>query len=255
MGEIYWRKSVAVNHNVERVNMALMDGVESLPKPQLIDQINGGRMNRVTAKVTKEVTVFLQHHGVDTGTREQKPEHHAGRSASHNAAPSGDRRAWHGGPFPSDGGVHGRTRATLTLMASTLLVLALIFSTIAALVHVFIFALESVLWAKPPVWRKFGLRSQADADLMESMAFNQGFYNLFLALGTLVGLFLLAWGNPVAGKWVLLVALSSMALASVVLVVSHRKLWRAALVQGVAPLLGIVFLLGAVMARASMTVI
>ena len=90
---------------------------------------------------------------------------------------------------------------------------------------------------------------------MESMAFNQGFYNLFLALGTFVGLFLLAWGNPVAGKWVMLVALSSMVLASVVLVVSHRKLWRAALVQGVVPLLGIVFLLGAVMARASMTVI
>ena len=140
-------------------------------------------------------------------------------------------------------------------MASTLQVLALVFAIIAALIHVGIFALESVFWAKPSTWRKFGLKSQTDANLMESMAFNQGFYNLFLALGTVVGLFLLAWGNPVAGKWVLLVALSSMTLASVVLLISHRKMWQAALLQGVAPLLGIAFLLGAVMAHASMTVI
>ncbi len=140
-------------------------------------------------------------------------------------------------------------------MASTLQVLALVFAIIAALAHVGIFTLESVLWAKPSTWRKFGLKSQGDADLMEQMAFNQGFYNLFLALGVVVGLLLLAWGNPVAGKWVLLVSLSSMTLASVVLLISRKKLWRAALLQGVAPLLGIVFLLGAVMARASMTVI
>lgn len=140
-------------------------------------------------------------------------------------------------------------------MASTLLVLALVFAIIAALVHVGIFTLESVLWAKPSTWRRFGVRTQDDAELLEQFAFNQGFYNLFLALGTLLGIFLLAWGNPVAGKWVMLVSLASMTLAAVVLVISRRKLWRAALVQGVVPLLGIGFLLGAVMARASMTVL
>ena len=140
-------------------------------------------------------------------------------------------------------------------MASTLQVLALIFTIVATLIHVGIFALESVLWSKPSTWRKFGLKSQSEAPLMEPMAFNQGFYNLFLALGSLTGVFLLAWGNPVAGKWVLLVALSSMTLASIVLLITNRKMWQAALVQGVAPLLGIVFLLGAVMAHASLTVI
>src|SRR5690606_19302793 len=146
-------------------------------------------------------------------------------------------------------------RATLTLMVSTLQFLALAFAIIAALVHVFIFALESVLWAKPSTWKKFGLRSQADADLMESMAFNQGFYNLFLALGTFVGLLLLVWGNPIAGKWVMLVSLSSMVLASLVLLISNRKMWPAVLLQGVAPLLGIVFLLAAVLVHAPLTVI
>lgn len=140
-------------------------------------------------------------------------------------------------------------------MASTLQFLALAFAIIAALIHVFIFALESVLWAKPSTWKKFGLRSQADADLMESMAFNQGFYNLFLALGTFVGLLLLVWGNPIAGKWVMLVSLSSMVLASLVLLITSRKMWPAVLLQGVVPLLGITFLLAAVLVHAPLTVI
>lgn len=140
-------------------------------------------------------------------------------------------------------------------MVSTLQFLTLVFAIIAALIHVFIFALESVLWAKPSTWKKFGLRSQADADLMETMAFNQGFYNLFLALGTAVGLLLLVWGNPIAGKWVLLVSLSSMVLASIVLLITSRKMWPAVLLQGIAPLLGIGFLLAAVVVHAPLTVI
>lgn len=140
-------------------------------------------------------------------------------------------------------------------MAPTLHALALVFAIIAALIHVLIFALESVLWAKPSIWRRFGLRSQADADLVEPMAFNQGFYNLFLALATALGLLLLVWGNPVAGKWVLLVALSSMVLASIVLLITNRKMLQAALVQGIAPLLGIGFLLASVAINAPVTVI
>ncbi|TFB80819.1 DUF1304 domain-containing protein [Terrimesophilobacter mesophilus] len=134
-------------------------------------------------------------------------------------------------------------------------VLAVVLAVIAAVIHIAIFALESVLWAKPAIWRRFGLKSQADADVVEPMAFNQGFYNLFLALATVLGLLLLGWGNPVAGKWVVLVALSSMVLASIVLLITERRMWRAALIQGVAPLLGIAFLLGAVAAHAPMTVI
>jgi putative membrane protein len=140
-------------------------------------------------------------------------------------------------------------------MIATLQVLTVVFAILAALVHVLIFTMESVLWAAPSIWRRFGLSSQAEADVVEPMAFNQGFYNLFLALAVVLGLLLLGWGNPIAGKWVLLVALSSMVLASVILVVTSRRMWRAALVQGVAPLLGIAFLLGAVAAHAPLTVI
>lgn len=160
-----------------------------------------------------------------------------------------------GWPLPSVDGAGGRTRATLALMIATLQVLTVVFALLAALIHVLIFTMESVLWAKPSIWRRFGLRSQADADVVEPMAFNQGFYNLFLALAVVLGLLLLGWGNPIAGKWVLLVALSSMVLASVILLVTSRKLWRSVLIQGLAPLLGIGFLLGAVAVHAPLTVI
>lgn len=140
-------------------------------------------------------------------------------------------------------------------MITTLQVLTVVLASVAAIIHVMIFALESVLWARPQVWRTFGLKSQAEADVVEPMAFNQGFYNLFLALATVLGLLLLGWGNPIAGKWVLLVALSSMVLASIVLLITSRRLWRAALIQGTVPLLGIGALLGAVAVHAPLTVI
>ncbi len=140
-------------------------------------------------------------------------------------------------------------------MMTTLQVLTVVFATVAAIIHVMIFALESVLWSRPKVWRTFGLKSQADADIVEPMAFNQGFYNLFLALSAVLGLLLLGWGNPIAGKWVLLVALSSMVLASIVLLITNRRLWRASLIQGAVPLLGIGALLGAVAVHAPLTVI
>ena len=64
--------------------------------------------------------------------------------------------------------------------------LALIVAAVAGLLHVFIFVLESVRWREPSTWRTFGLTSQAEADTTASLAYNQGFYNLFLAMPTKV---------------------------------------------------------------------
>ncbi len=47
--------------------------------------------------------------------------------------------------------------------------------------------------------RVSGSASQADADVIRPMAFNQGFYNLFLALGVIGGLLLVASGSVEAG--------------------------------------------------------
>jgi putative membrane protein len=118
-----------------------------------------------------------------------------------------------------------------------------VFVTIAALIHLMIFFMESVLWSRPAVWKRFGMASQQDADTVKSMAYNQGFYNVFLAIGAGVGLVMLGSSNWSQGGIALAIfASASMVLAAVVLITSSPKLARAALIQGLAPLLGIIFL-------------
>ena len=66
-------------------------------------------------------------------------------------------------------------------MNLVLLIVAIVFAALAALLHVYIFVMESVLWTRPSIWKRFGLKSQEDAETIAPMALNQGFYNLFLA--------------------------------------------------------------------------
>lgn len=118
---------------------------------------------------------------------------------------------------------------------------ALVF--VAAVIHVGIFALETVLWSRPATRRLFGVRDERDADVLRPMAYNQGFYNLFLALGGGIGLLLTGTGfSPDGGIAIAMFALASMVLAAIVLVTSNPRMLRAALVQGGVPLLGLAFL-------------
>lgn len=129
-------------------------------------------------------------------------------------------------------------------MSGTFAVVGSIFALIAALIHLYIFFLESVLWTKPSTMKTFGVRDATDAETLRAMAFNQGFYNVFLALGTGIGLVLLGTGfSREGGIAIAMFALSSMLLAAVVLVASNPKMIKAALIQGAAPLLALVFLL------------
>ncbi|CAN5294221.1 DUF1304 domain-containing protein [soil metagenome] len=126
---------------------------------------------------------------------------------------------------------------------SAFVILGSVFVFIAAVIHVLIFLMESILWTKPATWRRFGLKTQEEADTVRPMAFNQGFYNLFLAIGVGVGLVLLGLpGALQAGIALSLFAALSMVLATLVLVTSSPKLARSAAIQGVAPLIGVVFL-------------
>ena len=72
------------------------------------------------------------------------------------------------------------------------------------------------------------------------MAFNQGFYNLFLTAGILGGLVLVATGSVDAGRAVVLFACGCMVLAGIVLIATSRTMLRAALLQAVPPALAIV---------------
>ena len=123
------------------------------------------------------------------------------------------------------------------------LILGLVFAGIAALIHVVIFRLESIVWSQPATWKRFGLRSQEDADVVKPMALNQGFYNLFLAIGAAVGLVLVATGSVDVGRALVLFATLSMVAAASVLIISNARLARAAVTQGAVPLVAVVLLL------------
>jgi putative membrane protein len=120
-------------------------------------------------------------------------------------------------------------------------VVAAVLAAGAALLHVYIWVLESFRWTEPATRRTFGV-SEADARVMESMAFNQGFYNLFLAITTIVGLALIG-SHEAVGTALALAGTGSMLAAALVLVAHDRRMVRAALVQGTLPALAVVFLL------------
>lgn len=130
---------------------------------------------------------------------------------------------------------------------------AQILAGIAALLHVFFYYLESIAWTKPSTWKTFGLASQEEAETTKGLALNQGYYNLFLAIGVFVGIigwhvydpawttyadaadisapFLVHWSEAfvVFGLAVMLGA------ALVLLVSSKGKMLRGAAIQGLAP--------------------
>lgn len=127
-------------------------------------------------------------------------------------------------------------------------IIATVAAALAALLHVYIFVMESVQWSLPRIWRRFGVPDQAAADSIRPMAYNQGFYNLFLAVGVVIGLALFWAGGPdsaaeVAGRTLTLFALGSMLAAALVLTTTGRGYLRAAAIQGTFPLVGFVLML------------
>jgi len=115
------------------------------------------------------------------------------------------------------------------------------FTVLAALLHVYIWVLESFRWNEPSTRRTFGV-SEADAPVLAPMAYNQGFYNLFLAIIALVGVALLRSEHGV-GSALALAGTASMLGAAIVLVTHDRTMVRAALTQGTLPALAVLFLL------------
>ena len=129
---------------------------------------------------------------------------------------------------------------------------SLLFAFLAAALHVFIFTMESLTWTRPATWKRFGVASQADAETTKPLAYNQGFYNLFLALGAFIGVGLVALGHGgsaqhVAGWTLIFSCCGSMLLAAAVLAFTGRKYLRAAATQGTMPLLAVVLGLPAVL--------
>ncbi|WP_194422172.1 DUF1304 domain-containing protein [Microbacterium abyssi] len=120
-----------------------------------------------------------------------------------------------------------------------MLILGLVLAAAAAAFHVFIFALESLRWTEPETRRIFGVASEADAETTKPLAFNQGFYNLFLALATLLGIVLWISGLATVGLTLVFAGTGMMLAAALVLLLSNPKMAKSAAMQGGLPLLAI----------------
>jgi putative membrane protein len=119
--------------------------------------------------------------------------------------------------------------------------LSFAFFFLAALIHVGFFVMESILFQRPGGHRILKI-SESDHAAVKIWAFNQGFYNLFIAIGTFVGLTLIFKKQFfVAGIMTGFCGLSMIG-AGLVLWFSSPRMRRGALIQIIPPLLGFIFL-------------
>jgi putative membrane protein len=118
---------------------------------------------------------------------------------------------------------------------------ALIVAALAALLHVYIFTMESLTWTSPRTRATFGTTPE-EAETTKLLAFNQGFYNLFLAIVTGIGIAAVVMGHKAVGAALIFAGVGSMAAAAVVLLISARDKARAAVTQGLFPAIALVLL-------------
>ncbi len=115
----------------------------------------------------------------------------------------------------------------------------LVLAALAGLLHVYIWWIEAVAFEQSG-HKVFGVPA-SDVPVVKPWALNQGYYNLFLGLGAIVGaaagLAKTGWGVP----WAVL-ATGCMVGAALVLIVSDRTKARSALMQGTFPALGLIAL-------------
>jgi len=112
---------------------------------------------------------------------------------------------------------------------------AVLAALVAAAIHVLFFVLESLWFERPKVAGRFGLVTPEQIAAVKPMAFNQGFYNLFLAAGVLGGLLLIGAGQAAAGRAIVLFACAYMVGAGLVLLATSRRFARASLIQAGPP--------------------
>jgi putative membrane protein len=118
---------------------------------------------------------------------------------------------------------------------------ALVFAALAALLHVYIFTMESLTWTSKRTRATFGTTAE-EAETTKLLAFNQGFYNLFLAIVSGIGIVAMLTGHRDVGAALVFAGVGSMAAAAIVLLLSARDKARAAVTQGLFPVIAVVLL-------------
>lgn len=118
-----------------------------------------------------------------------------------------------------------------------------ILAILAALLHGYIFQLEAIAWGTPAAQKVFGRQSEEEVAATRELAFNQGFYNLFLGVLALAGAILALAGASTVGITLALAGTGCMLAAATVLLVSSPAHRGAAVRQGTLPLLAVIVLL------------
>ena len=111
---------------------------------------------------------------------------------------------------------------------------------LAAALHVFIFYIESFAWTTRAL-SVFGMDREF-AEATKEMAFNQGFYNFFLAIEAFADIAVYFLASRPVGLTLALFGVGSMFAAAVLLFVTSPDKRSAAIKQGFLPLLAVVAL-------------
>lgn len=127
-----------------------------------------------------------------------------------------------------------------------MVIAGLVFAALAAALHVYIFVMESLTWTSPRTRATFGI-SEEEAQATKELAFNQGFYNLFLAIVTVIGIVAVGLGHCGVGFALVFAGVGSMLAAAAVLLTSSPDKARAAITQGAFPLIAVVLLVVALL--------
>lgn len=101
-------------------------------------------------------------------------------------------------------------------------VVAQVFAGVAALIHVMVWVWESFLFRRPGIHKGIFRVATEHVPQVLLWSFNVGFYNLFLGMGTIIGLVAVNTGNVDVGRALVLYTCGFMTLAGIVLGVSDR---------------------------------
>lgn len=118
---------------------------------------------------------------------------------------------------------------------------ALAFAGLAAALHVYIWVMESLTWTSPRTRATFGISAE-EAEATKELAYNQGFYNLFLALVTFGGIAAHLADEETVGSTLVFTGAGSMVAAGLVLLLSSPDKARAAITQLALPAIAVVLL-------------
>jgi len=116
------------------------------------------------------------------------------------------------------------------------------FAGLAGTIHVLFFVMESILWMNPKVHSRFLVEDLADAEAINVFIMNQGFYNLFLAMGIFAGLYIFRF-NEIVGKTLVGYVSSVMLGAAIVLIFTVPAMVTGFIVQGLPPFIVLVYLI------------